>query len=177
MYGALTNAEIKCITNGYLNVNESVFIETGTYVGWTTLVASEMFKHVHTVELDQLLLEQAKDACKGCKNITFHNGDSVKVLPMILPASGDVVIFLDAHQSGPETSNNGEWVPLMSELDIIVRWLENRVDATVVIIDDVRLFNAHWDWAGITVSVIKNLLHADESYIQNDRMILVVKKL
>jgi hypothetical protein len=175
MYGPLSNTEIKCITNGYLDPSTSTFIETGTYVGWTTLVASDLFQTVHTVELSPLLVEQASIRCKGRTNITFHIGDSLQVLPIILPPSGDVVVFLDAHQSGSDTCNNGTWVPLMDELRIISEWVKTRKDATVVIIDDVRLFNAHWDWAGITVQSVREMLHADESYVQNDRMNLIIK--
>jgi len=81
------------------------------------------------------------------------------------------MFFLDAHQSGNDTSNNGKNVPLLDELNII---LKNNYYPCIIIIDDVRLFDNYWDWKGITVQHILNIFgnRLKDHSISNDRMII-----
>jgi hypothetical protein len=109
----------------------------------------------------------------GIENITFLLGDSVELLkqitPRVLPGA---VFFLDAHQSGGDTSNNGKnHVPLFQELDVI---LSHKIGPSIYIIDDLRLFDKFWDWAGITPSSIiakfkEHGQHVVKSFPANDR--------
>jgi hypothetical protein len=114
----------------------------------------------------------------GGDNITYLLGDTVKLLPTIIPKiDAPAMWFLDAHQSGPETSNNGKWVPLLEELNII---LSSYTHPSIYIIDDLQLFSKHWDWAEISVDSIIELFkkHGKEiavNYSNNDRYIIVTK--
>lgn len=87
-------------------------------------------------------------------NITFLLGDSVQLLHEVMKGlNGDgAVFFIDAHQSGSDTSNNGVHVPIFEELDVILSYA---VSSSAFIIDDVRLWKAGvWDWAHVTTDKI-----------------------
>ena len=95
------------------------------------------------------------------------------MLTLIVPQVSDgSVFFIDAHQSGPDTGNNGKWVPLVEELDII---LETKLGPSVFIFDDVRLWKKKcWDWAHITEkSILDQFKKKDvvviKSYEKGDR--------
>ena len=172
--GHLTQEEINGIIEDRKLDN---FIETGTYLGDSTLEASKVFTTVHTMEIVPDLQRQAIEKCSSANNIHFHLGDTVKLLPDIVQnLTGGCLWFLDAHQSGPETSNNGVHVPLLHELDIILDNM-NRSDEHVFIIDDVRLFSAYWDWANISIqSIIQKFSSRDlkitRKNISNDRLVI-----
>ena len=53
-----------------------LFVETGTFLGETTLAMSGIFDRCWTVEIDKSLYEQALRRFDGHKNITALHGDS-----------------------------------------------------------------------------------------------------
>lgn len=175
--GHLTVSEIKQILK---NKHIDYFVETGTYLGDSTLEASKVFKHVHTIEIMPLLYEQAKNKLNQRANITFHLGDTITILPGIADGIKDgCVWFIDAHQSGPETGNNGVCVPLLAELNIILGGIGKLNKSHIFIIDDVRLFSAFWDWADVSLQSIekcfqgKNIIIKDKAVV-NDRFIIYI---
>lgn len=172
MGGSLTEEEIHEITARYPEYDCKMFVETGTYKGETSRLASRFFKTVHTIEIVPKLFQEAKMASfqEGITNIVHHYGDSVKILEDIPVES--TVYFLDAHQSGWDTSNNGKNVPLFDELAVILR---KNPGKKIIIIDDVRLFSRYQDWAGISVQSIIKFFGANtpvDSLVKNDRMII-----
>ena len=180
--GYLTENEIYQIlsTCGISKEDIPYFVETGTYHGDSTREAAKVFENVHTIEImDDLWSENVSTNKElGIDNIECHHGDSLVTLPSIVKSIDKPCFwFLDAHQSGPDTGNNGEWVPLLKELDII---LGNKVEG-IFVIDDVRLFSKHWDWAAVSLESISNLFgkhgyDVSESYLMNDRYILSAKE-
>jgi predicted O-methyltransferase YrrM len=93
-----------------------IFIETGTYKGYTTRMASKHFDQVYTFEIVEELIREAVQlgAQEGCANIKYFLGDSVQLLTILVPQlTQPTMFFLDAHISGPESGFNGkELVPL-----------------------------------------------------------------
>jgi hypothetical protein len=161
----------------YLSIRN--FVETGTYKGDTSIMASKHFHNVYTTEIVPALHEESKKKAEeaGVKNITFLLGDSVKLLGEIMPkVSEGAVFFLDAHQSGGDTSNNGKNVPLYEELDVILSF---PLGKSLFIIDDVRLWKQKcWDWAHITnTELVKRFSDKGRkvhSYFEkNDRFFIV----
>ena len=178
MGGHLLEEELQQYANGiYKN-----FVETGTYKGETSRLAARCFNNVYTIEivpeLYQLSVQHALD--ENFTNIHPYLGDSIVHLPSICAQlSEPSIFFLDAHQSGPDTSNNGKWVPLLEEIDIILDNITE--DAHLFIIDDVRLFSKHWDWAQVSENSIytKFTEHGrsvTNFYIENDRLYVLVAK-
>ena len=170
MGGSLTQEEILSILYKHpIYSNIKTFIETGTYKGETSIIASKFFD-VHTIEINEKLYNEVKEKYKN-SNINFYFGDSVQILKKLQEKPMSTMFFLDAHQSGNDTSNNGKNVPLLDELDII---LKNNYYPCIIIIDDVRLFDNYWDWKGISVENIVDFFghRLKDYFISDDRMVI-----
>lgn len=184
MGGSITYDELKYLLarcSPYLIHPIRNFIETGTYKGDTTIVAASVFAHVYTMEINRALYEQVQEKLVPFPNIHSYHGDSVKILPEIMKQStGDCMWFLDAHQSGSDTGNNGTNVPLYDEFEAIFGLEVNHSPRRgIVIVDDVRLFDRYWDWKGISTASIQERLgrygiQILKQFIHNDRYILVI---
>jgi len=176
MGGSLTESELKEYMK-YLPILFKYFIEGGTYKADSTKVASRLFEQVHTVEIAEDLYTQAKENCtkEGYTNITFYLGDTVKIFPEIIKkVDGPAVWFLDAHQSGCDTKNNGKWVPLIDELKCICRDYKH---PGIIIIDDLRLWSNVWDWIDVSVESVLNIFEEygvkiKAHFANNDRYLL-----
>lgn len=183
MGGSLTNDELlKACKKACKNNNNKIFVETGTYKGTTTIQAARFFDTVYTTEIKKELWKEAKQNAEKEKmtNINFLLGDSLvlleeKIMPKI--RGREVVFFLDAHQSGPDTSNNNkQLVPLIEELKII---LSVPLGPSVFILDDLRFWKGQvtpaWDWAHISVQDVLKLFVeygqvVNDFYTENDRL-------
>nr|QBK85246.1 MAG: methyltransferase domain protein [Iridovirus LCIVAC01] len=179
MGGSLTEDEIRGILNYFPDLSKQIknFIESGTYKGQSSRTASQIFETVDTVEIVPTLYAESQQNNKGISNINYHLGDSVKFLPGIVSKiDSPIFIFLDAHQSGGDTANNGKNVPLLEELKVILAVLKR---SSIILIDDVRLFDKYWDWCGISPETILKCFEDFEvsiqaHFIENDRMIIAV---
>lgn len=118
--------------------NLDVFVETGTYLGDSAIVASETFKQVHTIELSDNLYQRAIERFKDNPKIRCYLGDSADVMRKLVPAlSGRVLFWLDGHYSGGITSSGKGNTPILSELEAIGLLPSKEA---VILIDDLRLF-------------------------------------
>ena len=94
-----------------------VAVETGTFIGKTTFEFAQVFKEVHTIELDQGLFDQAAQFLyTNTSNVICYYGDSAKVLKTKLinrlnEKNEKVFFYLDAHWSGDDSVDwkNSEW--------------------------------------------------------------------
>jgi hypothetical protein len=118
-------------------------IEIGSYKGVTTKRLSYIFKRVISVEIKQVLYEQAKKRCANRQNVELHLGDGSELLPTIVRRSRNALLFLDGHFSGGDTGIGEEIEPILAELDGISKDLQNIV---AVVIDDFRLFGVEKGW-------------------------------
>lgn len=134
------------------------FCETGTAGGESIRLAAPMFKKVWTIEL----LEGVVDYKGAPKNISFLNGDSVNLLPVIIKEliklKGDkerqwVLFFLDAHYTDVVPNESGyPECPVLDEIRAVSKYGED----AIIIIDDARLFlgsppypNSSTEWPSI----------------------------
>ena len=184
MGGSLIFEEIKDVYTRYPIFNKTkYFVETGTYKGDTTMMASEHFEHVYTMEIMKALYDESSKRASDSKvdNITFCLGDSVQILPQILPSIQDgSFFFIDAHQSGGDTGNNNKQrVPLYEELDLI---LNSDIGPSVFIFNDLRFWEGEnqevWDWVHISkekiITKFENLdYNVIDSYSKNDRFYVI----
>jgi len=166
--GELTKEEITEILSILPAVSFNTFVELGTYMGHSTLNMAHEFERVHTIEIIPELYQQAIKYCSKVDNISFHLGDTVQLLPLLVNDLKDksCVYMVDSHQSGPETGNNGKWVPLLDEIDIICSKIDVDIPQ-ILVIDDVRLFGMHWDWADVSISSIDRVIRAHNVEIMN----------
>jgi hypothetical protein len=78
-------------------------VETGTGLGYSTCIVQSSFEKVYTIELDEALWQNARDAFSGHPNVTCIQGESSERLAQILPdINTPAIFFLDAHWSGDE---------------------------------------------------------------------------
>lgn len=109
--------------------NIDVFIETGSFTGYTAETCAKHFKEVHTVEkyLTDEKMERYKKIRGKNKNVNFYSGNSPEFLTNIMHVldKEQCVILLDAH--------NGNDTPLIDELKILKQC---KINNHVILVDD-----------------------------------------
>ena len=140
------------------SLENAIWIETGTYLGDTTLKLSKIAKRVISIEPQAELSAFAKNRLKRCKNVDVINKTSEESIAEILGSIGGPTCFwLDGHHSGDVTFKGEAISPIEYELASIATYLKTN-NPIVVFVDDFRLFAnsassgypSHWslvDWA------------------------------
>ena len=112
------------------------FIETGTYLGQTTVWAAGIFKQVHTIEISEEIYKVTSNKYKDIANITFHLGDSKTILPTFIQSiRGSALFWLDGHWCGRNTGGKFNECPIFKELEEAIK-----IEKPVILIDDLRYF-------------------------------------
>ena len=62
----------------------SIFVETGTYEGEMVNAIRKIFETIYSIELDYELYNSAKEKFSKYNQISIIQGDSSKILPLIL---------------------------------------------------------------------------------------------
>lgn len=164
--------------------NYNIFVETGTLHGKTTKSLSKYFEILHTIEVYKPNYELSKLNLQNFPNIIQYLGDSSHILPEICKnLKKSCIFFLDGHYSAGNTGYQDVHVPLYSELNGIMEFMENNC---IIIIDDARLFekiDGPVDWSKINEREILNIVKTRiEKYYylpsklnKRDRLIIVLK--
>lgn len=137
--------------------NGDTFVETGTYRGDTVWLALECtkFKHIHSIELNQQLYENAVKLFSHKDQVKIWQGDSVDRLSDILKTvTGPATFWLDAHASGPLVGGKSGGSPLVDELELI---RAHGCKEHTIFIDDRRLFGSA-EWSGVTEQQALNVI-------------------
>mgnify|MGYP001201810913 FL=1 len=130
------------------NLNESLWIETGTYYGETTKLLSKISKKTISIEADKNLYETSKKKLKDLKNVEILNGKSEDLLNKVISENLDfknICIYLDAHLCQDHLRNTKTFgsettaTPILNELEVVAKYISN-FEKIVVLIDDIRLF-------------------------------------
>jgi hypothetical protein len=122
------------------SLENAIWVETGTYLGDTTLKLSKIAKQVVSIEPQVELSEFAKRRLKRCKNVDVINKTSEESISEILESIGGATCFwLDGHHSGDITYKGVAISPIANELASIATYMD-RNNKIVVFIDDFRLF-------------------------------------
>lgn len=117
------------------------FVETGTYLGWTTKLIAELGVEVDTIELAQLHYDRAIAHFGEHPKIRVYFGDSTDVLPQILATLNEPAVFwLDGHFSGGDTAKSTKNTPVIEELEALAR---HAVKGHIVLVDDMRGFGGN----------------------------------
>ena len=183
MGGSLIYEEIQDILQN-VDYKIDALVETGTYKGDTTVMASKHFREVFTFELNKTLFENSKKRFleEKCFNISSYFGDSVELLQLCMPflKERNCIYFLDAHISGHDSSYNPKYmVPLIQEIQTI---LSNIKENNIFIIDDARFWineNKPHDWSHINLEKLLDMfkffnIKIKKHYLKNDRYIIIV---
>jgi len=122
-------------------------IESGTYRGDMVNACRHTFSSIISIELDQVLFEEAQQRFTRYPHILILHGDSSRMLKQALsPLSAPCLFWLDGHYCGPVTARAHVETPIMEELQAI---LTHRVADHVVLIDDARCFTGDADYPTI----------------------------
>lgn len=122
------------------NMDLSVFVEGGTYLGGTAREMSKMFRSVITIENSEKMYEQARKNLMSFANIRPLYGDTREHINNLLKDNNNILFWLDAHWSGGNTYGEHDECPLLRELEIIFEIEKHKNIA--ILIDDARLFLA-----------------------------------
>jgi len=123
-----------------------VLIETGTFLGDMVEAQRENFKKIYSIELQNELAQKAQQRFINVEHIKILQGDSGKLLRMILTEINEPAIFwLDAHYSGGLTAKGDKDCPIYDEVDAI---FEKKRDH-ILLIDDARYFTGEGDYPDI----------------------------
>jgi hypothetical protein len=127
--------------------NIHTLVETGTYLGDMVEAMKHRFKRIYSIELSTELFEMAKQRFLKDENITILQGDSGKVLPIILKQLNEPAIFwLDGHYSAGITAKGEKDCPIFEEIDAILIQPEA---GHVILVDDARCFTGEGDYPTI----------------------------
>lgn len=117
------------------------WIETGTFLGETTIFLAERFPKVTSLEPSLELCTQARARCAKYPHVEIVNDISENVFPRLLPTLGGSLNFwLDGHYSSGQTHRGPKDTPIVEELVAIEANLA-RFDHVSVMVDDVRCFD------------------------------------
>jgi hypothetical protein len=121
------------------------WVETGTFLGDTTLYLSKLAKLVKSIEPSQKLAADAVSRLKPFGNVEIICDLSENVLDelvtkLISKGENDFSFWLDGHFSKGITFQGPVDTPIRTELNIIGKHFQN-IELVTVFIDDVRCFN------------------------------------
>lgn len=154
--------------------NFKTFVETGTYLGETTLSMIDHFDKLYTIELSENLYNRFNGLDYDRNKIISLLGDSSEIIKNVIPdINEDVIFWLDGHFSSGETAQGKKDCPLVEEITHINELCKK---SGIIIIDDLRLFgtNVAEDWSDITIeSVIEPIKdRLIKSFEHGDRLVI-----
>ncbi len=117
----------------------SIFVETGTFKGDTTIACIDYFEQLYTIELSEELYEASKRRFVNAPSVTLYHGDSaIRLLQLRdILQNKSVLYWLDAHWcAATDTAGEKSQCPLLQEINAIAALNSN----SLIIIDDARLF-------------------------------------
>ncbi len=119
-------------------------IETGTYRGDMVNACRRTFDRIVSIELDDILFEEARRRFARYSHVSILHGDSGQLLQEILPTIAKPCLFwLDGHYCGTVTARGRVETPILHELSAI---LSHPVLEHVILIDDARCFDGRNDY-------------------------------
>lgn len=150
----------------------TTFVETGTFLGDTTIALSGKFSRVHTIEVEPTLASLARARFAGRPSITVHEGDSAALLPdLCRRIETPCLFYLDGHYSGGYTGKGEKECPAIEELSAIFTHTRQPFR---IIMDDARLFGTDPSYPAL--SEVRAFLERNapdrQMRIENDAIII-----
>jgi hypothetical protein len=152
---SLTHEFLAMITRVFSDL--SIFVESGTLYGQTTKTAAQLFRQVHSVELNSELVKMAQKKFAETSNVFLYHGSSDEVFYEILPklkSAGKILFWLDAH-GFVDNENQKTCNPIIQEFQAIKA---SGITDAVILIDDLRDFGVSKDYPD--VSFLKEALQS-----------------
>tara|TARA_X000000950_G_scaffold288904_1_gene408237 strand:- start:997 stop:1632 length:636 start_codon:yes stop_codon:yes gene_type:complete len=167
------------------NLENSTWIETGTYYGDTTKYLSKFAKKIFTIEADTRLFNIAKKRFDKSKTITVIYGESEKIVAKLFIEENlteNICFYLDAHLCQDHILNKktygkeNDGTPILNELKTIENQLENFKNINIII-DDIRLFGTNFqNYPSLDSLVNWSKKIRSKWHIEHDMFIIQYKK-
>ena len=131
------------------NLENCIWIETGTYYGETTSLLATISKKTVSIEADEKLYNLVKKKLNHLSNVEILFGKSEEMLSNAIKSNinfENICIYLDAHLCHDHLANKKTFgdenngTPIKLELNLIQNYLNNFKKVNILI-DDIRLFN------------------------------------
>jgi len=142
---------------------DSIWVETGTYMGDTTIYLAKRASRVYTIEPSREIASKVSFRFRKLNKIELSVGSSEEKFESIVSElKGKVCFFLDGHASGGNTFYGSTKAPIQFELMVVGKFIRNFTHLSVLV-DDFRLF-------GETIKDLQEyptkiyLIHWAESY-------------
>lgn len=124
------------------------FVETGTYLGDTSLLMSKRKMSCKSIEISSHLADRARQRFENVSHVEIYEGDSATLLPQIWSFVNEpTLVWLDGHFSGGITSSGLEQSPLVAELSTILS--SSIASECVIAIDDLQDLDGSEGYASI----------------------------
>lgn len=139
---------------------DTIWVESGTYMGETAKFLSNISKFVYTLEPSDKYFKLSKEVLSNTINVKIINKSSEEYFEQLLhdiDENSIVSFWLDGHWSGSDTFKGITDTPIQYELSTISKFL-NKFKETTVLVDDFRLFNKH---------LKQNELYPDKNFLIN----------
>lgn len=137
-------------------------IETGTYRGDMINACRGTFNRIVSIELDDVLFEEAHRRFGASSQVSVLHGDSGQLLTDTLRTLAKPSLFwLDGHYCGTVTARGRVETPILLELSAI---LNHPVRDHVILIDDARCFDGTSDYPAID-DLRRLVLHARPDWV------------
>jgi hypothetical protein len=121
--------------------SNGTWIETGTFMGDTTIHLARSAQRVYTIEPQPQLALNARNRLRKFKNVTVLEGLSETIFPDLLDqVEGKISVWLDGHFSSGDTHQGPQDTPIREELNAIEARLE-KFQEIAVFVDDFRCFD------------------------------------
>jgi hypothetical protein len=153
--GGFTNKQEIMEQYSWTFLKPSTFVECGSLNGNSSKAASELFENVYAIDALEACYNDTVENCKGISNITCVHGDAIEFVKTLPPAT-PTLWFLDAHFGSLGPAPQG-YAP-NSLMQLVQVLTDHLVGKHVIICDDVRLFDKAWDWQGISIKGIIQIL-------------------
>ena len=130
------------------NLENSLWIETGTYYGETTRILSEISSKTISIEADKQLYNLSRKKLANLSNVEIVLGNSKEILPNIINSNlkyDNICFYLDAHlchdhlKDVKTFGNEDSATPIRMELSYIENSFKNFKKINILI-DDIRFF-------------------------------------
>ena len=137
---------------------DTIWIETGTYIGKTAEFLSRISKFIFTIEPSEKYFEYSREHLSKVANLKIIKGTSEEHLERIISEIDDdsiVSFWLDGHWSGGDTFKGDQDTPIKSELESISKYIQ-KFNKITVLVDDFRLFDKNYK---------KNEIYPEKEYL------------
>ncbi|MGQ9818869.1 MAG: FkbM family methyltransferase [Candidatus Kapaibacteriales bacterium] len=168
--GSISNKQVaNLIVALQKRFNIENFVVVGTYLGETTLWASNYFKRVHSIEASSNYYRTVSRKLQNINNITLHLGISTNLLPNILSnLKGANLFYLDEHWTIGNTFFGDSECSVIPEIKLISSYSENNFifinNANMFISPTLHLHNPS-QWSTIDAIITSLQKQKTESHI------------